>query len=154
MPRQIHAPIRLLVPAILLAALFHAESVRAEARVTGQPDAVRVEAHDTPVEEVLLALGESFDLRYRSAASLSRRVTGTYVGSLPRVVTRLLNGYDFVLKTDAGSVEVVVYGVANPEDALLAQKPVQAPTRPQAAKTSQAEKTARKARRERRRLAK
>jgi hypothetical protein len=159
MPRRSHALTRLLIPAVLLAALFHAHSVRAEARVTGQPDNVRVEARDSSVEEVLAALGASFGLRYRSTASLGRRITGTYAGSLQRVVTRLLNGYDFVMKTDSGSVEVAVYGVANPE-ALPAPKSVQAPTVPQAARTPQAAQTpqaakaARKKRRERRRLVK
>ena len=113
---------------------------------------MRVEARDAPVEEVLDALGASFGLRFRSTAPLNRRVTGIYVGSLQRVVSRLLNGYDFVMKTDARSVEVAVYGVAKPEEALLAPNTVQAPTTPQVAKTSQAEKSSAKARRERRRL--
>jgi hypothetical protein len=154
MPRQIHAPIVLLVPAILLAVLLGADSVRGESRVTGQPDAVRVEARDTPVEEVLGALGQNFGLYYRSTAPLSRRVTGTYVGSLQRVVARLLDGYDFVMKTDAGSVEVVVYGVVKPGETVLAPKSVQAPTKPQVARPAQGEKSSRKARRERRRLVK
>jgi hypothetical protein len=117
MPRQIHAPARLLVPAILLAALFPAPSVRADARITGEPDAVRVEARDAPVEEVMAALGASFGLRYRSTASLSRRITGTYEGSLQRVVPRLLDGYDFVMKSSSGGVEVMVYGVVKPGEA-------------------------------------
>jgi hypothetical protein len=154
MPRQNHAAARVVVPAILLAALFHAHSVCAEARVTGQPDTVRVEARDAPVEEVLAALGASFGLHYRSTMSLSRRVTGTYVGSLQRVVSRLLIGYDFVMKTDSGSVEVMVYGMAKPDEAGPAPTTAQAPTAPQVARTPQAKKSSPKERRERRRLVK
>ena len=117
MPRQIHAHARLLVPAILLAALFPAPFVWAEARITGNPDAVRVEARNAPVEEVMAALGTSFGLRYRSTVSSSRRITGTYEGSLQRVVTRLLDGYNFVMKTSPGGVEVMVYGVVKPGEA-------------------------------------
>ncbi len=112
MSRHIYPPARLLVPAILLAALLHAQSVRAEVRIAGVADAVRVDARDAPIEEVLAALGQSFGLRYRSTASLDRKVTETYEGSLPRVVRRLLEGYDFILKTQSGTVEVVVIGTA------------------------------------------
>src|SRR5215831_2931206 len=114
MPRQIAPPVRLLLPAILLAALFPARSFGAEAHITGEPDAVRVEARDSRVEEVLVALGASFGLQYRSASALSRRVSGTYEGSLRRVVTRLLDGYDFVMKTGSDGIEVTVYGSATP----------------------------------------
>jgi hypothetical protein len=115
MPRQIHVPTSLLVPAILLAALLHAHSVRAEVRIAGGPNAVQVETRDAPIEEVLAALGKSFGLHYRSTASLNRRVTGTFEGPLQQVVRRLLEGYDFVLKTNSGNLEVVVIGVAKRE---------------------------------------
>jgi hypothetical protein len=110
MPGQLQTPMPMVVPAILLAALLHAQSACAEVRITGNAEAVRVEAHDAPVEEVLSGLRASFSLQYRSIASLDRRVTGTYQGPLQRVVRRLLEGYDFVLKTENGTVEVVVIG--------------------------------------------
>lgn len=102
MARRVPPPARLLLPAILLAGFSHAAAVRAETRITGEPDAVRIEARDAPVAEVLEALGESFGLQYRGTASLSRRVTGTYEGSLQRVVRRLLEGHDFIMKTGPG----------------------------------------------------
>jgi hypothetical protein len=124
MLRHLHAPARLLVTAILLAAFFHAHSARADIRISGEPDAVRIEAHDAPVDEVMVALRESFGLHYHSPASLSRRVTGTYEGSLQRVLARLLDGYDFVMKTDSEGVEVWVYGAVKSGAAVLAPKPV------------------------------
>jgi hypothetical protein len=154
MARRIHAPTRMLMAAIGLAALLHARSVQAEARISGQPEALRVEARDTPVEEVLGALGTNFGLHYRSAASLKRRVTGTYVGSLQRVVAHLLNGYDFVMRTDAGSVEVVVYGLAKPEEAVPGAV-VAAPVTPPVVKTARpVSGPAKMSRRERRALRK
>ena len=122
MPRQFNAP-AWLVTAILLAALCHAQSVRAEARISGAPDAVRVEADDASVDEVMAALGASFDLRYRSPVSLTRRVTGTYEGSLQNVVARLLDGYNFVLRTGSEGVEAWVYGSAG--EILLPPKAVE-----------------------------
>jgi hypothetical protein len=63
MSRHICPPVRLLVPAIVLAALLHAQSVRAEVRIAGVADAVRVDARDAAIEEVLAALRQSFGLR-------------------------------------------------------------------------------------------
>ncbi len=125
MPRQFDGPAPLLVTAILLAALFHAQSVRAEARISGEPDAVRVEARDASVDEVMAALVASFDLRYRSPASLTRRVTGTYEGSLQQVVGRLLDGYNFVLRTGSEGVEAWVYGAVGAGGVLLTPRAVE-----------------------------
>lgn len=134
MPRQIHSPARLLVTAILLV-LSHTGFARAEARISGEPDAVLVEARDAPVDEVMAALNTTFGLQYRSPASLSRRVSGTYEGSLQRVVALLLDGYDYVMKTDFGVVEVRVYGSVKPGEFVLAPKPVELAKPPPAVKT-------------------
>src|SRR5229473_6783964 len=87
--------------------------VLAEMQVRGSPDAVRIEARDTPVEEILAALSRAFGMHYQLSVNLDKRVSGTYVGSLSRVVTRILDGYNFVLKTDNGSIAVTVLGTPN-----------------------------------------
>jgi len=43
-----------------------------------------------------------YGVRYRTNIDLGRVVTATYTGPLERVVARLLDGYDFILKTSAG----------------------------------------------------
>jgi hypothetical protein len=121
MLRKIHASI--LLPAILVASFVHVHSVRGEVRVAGHTEAVQVEARDAPVQDVLAALNTSFGLQYRGVASLDRRISGTYEGSLQQVVRRLLDGYDFIVKMDARTVEVVIIGAA----ASWAQPPVAAP---------------------------
>lgn len=88
-------------------------SVLAEMQVRGTPQAVRIEARDTPVEEVLAALGRAFGMHYQLLANVDKRVSGTYVGPLPRVLTRILDGYNFILKTDNGSIAVTVVGTPN-----------------------------------------
>ncbi len=84
--------------------------VLAEMQVRGSPDAVRIEARDAPVEEILAALSRAFGMHYQLSTNLDKRLTGTYVGSLRRVVTRILDGYNFILKTDNGSIVVTVLG--------------------------------------------
>jgi len=109
-----------LPPAILLLAillLLPALPARAEVSVTGRRDDVRLEVDNAAIEDVMDALGANFGLRYRSTAPLGRRITGAHRGVLERVVARVLDGYDFVMKTGPDGIEVTVYGAVKPEDA-------------------------------------
>jgi hypothetical protein len=85
----------------------------AEIQIRGNPEALTIEAHDTSVEEVLAALSRTFGIDYDSSIDLSKRLHGTYIGPLSRVVTRILEGYSFVLKTDNGSLVITVVGGPN-----------------------------------------
>jgi hypothetical protein len=98
--------------AILLGAALTiaATPVIAEMQVRGSPDAVRIEARDAPVEEILEALSRAFGMHYQLSTNLDKRLTGTYVGPLRRVVTRILDGYNFILKANNGSIVVTVLG--------------------------------------------
>jgi hypothetical protein len=82
-------------------------------RVRGSPEAVTIEARDTSVEDVLAALSRAFDMDYQSSIDLDKPLYGTYVGPLSRVLTRILQGYNFVLKTDNKSIVVTVVGTPN-----------------------------------------
>lgn len=85
----------------------------AELRVRGSPEAVIIETRDTPVEEVLAALSRAFNMRYQSSVNLDKRLSRTYAGPLSRVVPRILDGYNFILKTDNGHIAVTVLGQPN-----------------------------------------
>jgi hypothetical protein len=85
----------------------------AELRVRGSPEAVIIETRDTPVEEVLAALSRTFNMRYQSSINLDKRLSRTYAGPLLRVLPRILDGYNFVLKTDNGHIVVAVLGTPN-----------------------------------------
>src|SRR5262245_55158646 len=92
---------------IALAAL-PAGSAAAEVNVTGDSKAVQIEAHDASIEDVMAALGASFGLQYRGTATLDRRITGSYRGTLQHVIRRVLDGYDFIMKTNVDDIEVTV----------------------------------------------
>jgi hypothetical protein len=94
--------------------------VLAEMQVRGSPEAVRIEARDTPVEEILAALSRAFGMHYDLSAKLDKRVSGTYVGPLPRVLTRILDGYNFILKSDNGNIVVTVVGTPDAAGAVPA----------------------------------
>jgi hypothetical protein len=91
----------------LCAPLAHAETI-----VSGGDNNLTIEVRNTSLQDVLTALGAKFGLRVRGSSSLNRQVEGRYEGSLRGIVTRLLNGYDYVLKSDGGGIEVIIVGAA------------------------------------------
>jgi hypothetical protein len=91
-------------------AVIWAHTAPAEVGVRGTVAAVQVSADEVPIAEVLTALGNDFAVRYRASVSLDATISGTYQGSLPQVLSRLLHGYDFVLKKEAEAIEVVIVG--------------------------------------------
>jgi hypothetical protein len=99
-----------LASAVMLAGLACSVPMpaRAEVSIAGGPDAIRLEASGASLEEVLAALHANFNLRYRTLAALDGAVAGTYRGSLASVASRLLDGYDFVMKVSAENVEISV----------------------------------------------
>jgi hypothetical protein len=78
-------------------------------RVTGTPEKLRLEASNATVDNALAALRSAVDFKCLCAPPLDRRVTGVYQGNIRRVLSRLLEGYDYVIKTSpSGNVEVIV----------------------------------------------
>jgi hypothetical protein len=102
----------------------------AELRVRGSPEAVRIEARDSSVAEILSALSSAFNMHYQSSANLDKRLSGTYAGPLSRVLTRILDGYNFVVKTDNASMAVMVVGPANTGAAPAASSAVRVVRQP------------------------
>jgi hypothetical protein len=103
--------------------------VRAETKVRGTPQAVVVEAQNASVEEVLIALTDTFKVRFRSAANLNKRLTGTYQGTLQQVISRILKGYDFATRSGAAGLEITLHGAGTPVDvagARVATRPTDA----------------------------
>jgi hypothetical protein len=99
--------------ALVLALLALASvPLRAETILAGDRDALRVTTHDAAIDEVLGAFREKFDLRYRTGQPLTRRLNGTYVCALQRCVAQILAGYNYIIRSDAERVEVIVLGDA------------------------------------------
>ena len=99
-----------------------AASARAEVRVEGDEAALRLTADNASLGDVLAALKSKFRLRYDESLRVDREVTGTLNGTLHRVVVRLLDGYDFVVKRSAADgVEII--RVTEPGRAHTAAQP-------------------------------
>ena len=97
----------------------------AEVQVQGGPAAVRITTSRDAIVDVLSALGTSYNVRYRSAVPLDAAANATYSGSITRVIADLLDGYNYVVKTDQEKTEIVVLGKRG--DAAVLPPPAKAP---------------------------
>jgi hypothetical protein len=94
--------------AVLLCSL--ATIARAEVRVEGDLAAVRVTTSRDAISDVLSALAAALNVRYRTAIRIDASANAIYSGSFREVVARLLDGYNYVIKRDRETIEIVVLG--------------------------------------------
>jgi len=73
-----------------------------------------VEARDATVQQVLEALSESRNFEFHTSRALTRVLSGTYSGTLRRVLARILDGYDHVVQSTPTGTRLSVLGVAGP----------------------------------------
>jgi hypothetical protein len=103
------AAVELLLP-LLFAAIFAANVSHAEVRVDGPSADLVVNAREARIADVLSSLAAKHQVRYRASLDLDEVITGSYSGSLPQVLARVLDGYSYVIKKNEGALEVIVYG--------------------------------------------
>ena len=56
------------------------------------------------------AIAKTFQVTYRTSVPLDTRADATYAGTFGQVISRLLTGYNYVIKRDGEEAEIVVYG--------------------------------------------
>jgi len=84
----------------------------AKTSVEGRSDAVSLTAEDAPIGEVLAALSAKFNLIYTPTRELSLVVGGTYFGTLQQVLTRILDGCDYVASYSGDKIELKIFGLS------------------------------------------
>jgi hypothetical protein len=77
-------------------------------KVAGTAEKLRIEVSNATVDNALAALRSAVDFKCSCSPPLDRRVTGVYQGNIGRVLSRLLEGYDYVIKTSPSGIEVIV----------------------------------------------
>jgi hypothetical protein len=87
-----------------------ATAAYAEVHVEGGPEAVRVTTSRDAIVDVLAAVATTFNARYRTAIPLDAQANAAYSGSFAQVISRLLDGYNYVVKREQGTIEIVVFG--------------------------------------------
>ncbi len=84
----------------------------AEVRISEAGGRLTVEVHDATVRQIIAALAAQRPIRLHTTDALSRTLTGTYSGSLSRVLARILDGYDHVVHATASGIELDVVAAA------------------------------------------
>ena len=77
--------------------------------VQGGSAAVRLEVRQTTVAATLSALFAAYQVSYRSFIQLDEERDGKYEGSLRYVISRVLEGYNYVIKQNNSNIEVIVF---------------------------------------------
>jgi hypothetical protein len=103
--------------------------VHADVRVSGDAKAVQLDATQSTVAEALSALESAFPLRVNTSAALDGAISGIYTGALPAILSRLLQGYNYVIRRQASEIEVTVIG-AQGNRAAAVERPRQPPSNP------------------------
>jgi hypothetical protein len=80
---------------------------------------IQIEAHDASVGQVLAALQESGLIRLSASDQLSRTVSGSYTGTLPQVLSRILDGYNYFLRVTASGTELHALNPSSDANAAL-----------------------------------
>ncbi len=102
---------RVMIVPLVLAAF--AASAGAEIRVEGPASNVHVDARGATVADVLTVLAGRFNLRVRGTVG-ERRISADFDGSLRYVISRVLDGYNYVIRTRTDGLEVIVLDTASP----------------------------------------
>jgi hypothetical protein len=114
---------RCLLVAVAALACGAATDASAEVRVEGNLNALRVSTSGDTLSDVLSAFGTRLPVKYRTAVPLNAEVNGAYSGSLSQVMSRLLDGYNYVIKNDHEMTEIIILG-KNGEIAIPPKAPV------------------------------
>lgn len=120
-PRRIAVHASMLVTAIIVLLLQAHMPAFAEVRVAGSREAVRIDAKQATLSELMSQLAGTFGLRYRLSGEIDRPISGRYEGPLNQVVTRMLqqHGYNFVVTRSSEIMTIHVVGVALPASAVV-----------------------------------
>jgi hypothetical protein len=107
----------------------------ASLHVQGNRAAVLLDARRTTIMQVLAALTTVYGISYHSSSPLDKPVDGGYTGSLGQVITRVLEGYNFVIRKQGPRLDVSIFersgdtAVASPMAAVIRRHRVPVTTR-------------------------
>src|ERR1700732_5283155 len=97
-------------PIALSLLLVCVASARADAQLSGTEDHVVLRAKDATMAEILSGIRSALNLRVGLIGSTERQFTGAYTGTLRRVLSRLLDGEDYVISSAPDGINIVLLG--------------------------------------------
>jgi hypothetical protein len=95
---------------VLLAWCLGCERSAAEVRLSGTSDRIVMQTNGATILEILAALRSAFDLEVKLKGATARTFTGEYSGPVRQVLSRLLTGEDYILRSDSEGMSIVLIG--------------------------------------------
>ena len=111
-----------LATAALLAWCLSCGGSAAEVHLSGTQDRLVLQAQGATMPEILGALQSAFDLEVKFKGATERRFTGVYTGSVRQVLSRILAGNDYVLRSASDGISIRLFG-RSPADSAAASNP-------------------------------
>lgn len=101
-----------IVMTLLLTWCLSGESAEAQVCLSGTPERVVLTTNDATLAEILTELRSVFDVEIKLQGGTARKFTGTYIGSVRQVLSRLLRGEDYVLRSTAEGIGMLLLGMS------------------------------------------
>jgi len=99
--------------------LLWCAAARAEFSIEGGVSALRVEATQTPIEEIFSAISAIYGVNVTASALPEQPITGIYSGPLERVIAGMLDRYDYVLSVSPDAIDIVFLGMRSGQGARV-----------------------------------
>jgi len=95
---------------VLLAWCLSCGPSAAEVHLSGTPDRIVLQANDATMPDILAALRSAFDLEVKLKGTTARTFTGVYSGPVRQVLSRLLTGENYVLRSAGDGMSMILFG--------------------------------------------
>jgi hypothetical protein len=104
------------------------------------PTTLHLEVRQTSIAAILSALGSACKISYRPSVPLTETRSGKYTGRVQSVIADVLDGYDYVIRHDNSSIEVIVFNKSGGQP-VAAALPAPTPATVEAEQTATAHAT-------------
>lgn len=102
----------LVAASLALACMGSGGAIAGDVRVSGTVEKLVLHATDASLTDILSGLQVALHMRIRLSGSTGRYFTGTYKGSLRRLLARLLDGTDYVVNTVPEGLRIAIVGAS------------------------------------------
>jgi hypothetical protein len=80
--------------------------------IRGQGDDIQIQVENASIRQILDGLSRKFNLTFVLPADVGRQLTGRYSGNLNRILSRVLDGNNYILEVTEDGMRIVVLGPA------------------------------------------
>jgi hypothetical protein len=94
------------IVAITFFTSFNQAHAKADVYVSGSKTALTVRAKNASLEDIIVAVNSTLNVKISIARTIDLTITGTYSGSLRQVLLRILDGQNFMLNSSGDTISI------------------------------------------------